>query len=178
LRELHSNRRAGGRRSESSASPLSPVETALRFLGPRRRFEREVQSHLRSKGFSKDEIVAAIERVRELGVLNDPETARAWLKDRLRFGPKGRSLLQAQLVRSGVAPSIADEALTEVLKENPEIETAVAVLRKMIARGTRSRENRADVLRRRMWSALGRRGFDPETTREAIAQVLGEQEEE
>jgi len=152
------------------------VEIALRFLAPRRRFEREVRAHLRKKGIAKGEIDAAIDRVRELGVLNDPETARAWLKDRLRFGPKGRSLLQAHLVRQGVSPEIADEALREVLQENPEIDTAVAVLRKLTARRTREPEH--DVLRRRMWSALGRRGFDPETTREAIARVLGEQEEE
>jgi len=177
LREPRSNRDVGGRRSESCAFPLSPVEIALRFLGPRRRFEREVRGHLRAKGFSREEIEAAVERVRELGVVNDSETARAWVRDRLRFGPKGRALLQAQLVRQGVAPSIAGEALAEVLKENPEIETAVAVLRKMTARGARSPQD-ANVLRRRMWSALGRRGFDPETAREAIARVLGDQEEE
>jgi regulatory protein len=152
------------------------VEIALRFSASRRRFEREVRAHLRKKGIAKGEIDAAIDRVRELGVLNDAETARAWLKDRLRFGPKGRSLLQTHLLRQGVSPAIADEALREVMQENPEIETAVAVLRKITARRTRDPER--DVLRRRMWSALGRRGFDPETTREAIARVLGEQEEE
>lgn len=176
LREPRSKRDAQGRRSETCAFPLSPVEIALRFLAPRRRFEREVRAHLRQKGIAKNEIEAAIERVRELGVLNDAETARAWVRDRLRFGPKGRSLLQVHLLRQGVAPETADEALREVLQESPEIETAVAILRKMTAR--RTREPEPDVLRRRMWSALGRRGFDPQTAREAIVRVLGEQEEE
>jgi regulatory protein len=153
------------------------VEIALRFLAPRRRFEREVRAHLRKKGFAKNEIEAAIERVKELGVLNDSETARAWVKDRLRFGPKGRALLKTHLLRHGIVPSVAEEALGEVLKESPEIDTAVAVLRKMATRKTRDTDG-ADVLRRRMWSALGRRGFDRETAREAIARVLGDHEEE
>ena len=178
LREPRSKRDSGGRRSETCAFPLSPVEIALRYLAPRRRFEREVRAHLRKKGIAKNEIEAAIERVRELGVLNDPETARAWVKDRLRFGPKGRALLHAQLLRQGVAPAIADEALREVLQESPEIETAMGVLRKMTARRTQDPAGRDDALRRRMWSALGRRGFDRDTAREAIARVLGDHEEE
>ncbi|HET9887578.1 MAG TPA: hypothetical protein VFR10_08695, partial [bacterium] len=86
MREPRSNRDSPGGRGETRALPLSPVEIALRFLATRRRFEREVRAHLRKKGIAKGEIDAAIERVRELAVLNDAETARAWLKDRLRFG--------------------------------------------------------------------------------------------
>jgi regulatory protein len=175
LREHRSTDGSRGRRPERCAFPLSSVEIALRYLAPRRRFERQVRAELRRKGFSREETDAAIARVKELGLIDDAETARAWIKDRLRFGPKGKGLLRAQLLRNGVAPAVADDALDDVLKESPEIETAVAVLKRMASRRGRTSEN---VLRRRMWSALARRGFDRDTTREAIAQVLGEDESE
>lgn len=152
-------------------APPSPVELAIRYLGPRRRFEREVRAHLRKKGVAVGEIDTALERVRELGLVNDAETAEAWVRDRLRFGPKGRAVLRAQLVRNGVEPAVADAALGAVLAETPEIETAGSLAVKLAARGARAEPA---VLRRRLWSALARRGYDAKTVREAVARALGQ----
>ncbi len=153
-----------------NAPPPSPVELAIRHLGPRRRFEREVRAFLRKKGVGREDADAALVRLKELGLVNDAETARAWVRDRLRFGPKGRGLLRVHLLRLGVEPNVADEALGAVLVEAPELETAVALAEKLAGRGGRAEP---EALRRRMWSALARRGFDSKTVREAVARVLG-----
>jgi regulatory protein len=148
------------------------VEIGIRFLARGRRFEREIRTHLRKKGVAAGEIDAAIVRLKELSLVDDAETARAWVRDRLRFAPKGRGLLRAQLLKKGVAREIADEATAGDAEDAAaEIEIAAALARKLAARGSSADPG---ALRRRLWAGLARRGFDPPTCREAIARALGD----
>jgi regulatory protein len=147
------------------------VELGIRFLARGRRFEREVRAHLRKKGVGRAEIDAAIERLKELSLVDDPETARAWVRDRMRFAPKGRGLLRAALLKKGVPRAIADEAVADAGSPASELASAEALVRKLAGRAVR-KDPAAE--RRRLWSALARRGFDPGTAREAIARVLGD----
>lgn len=149
----------------------NPVETAIRFLGSRRRFERDVVTHLRKKGVTSADIEATIARLKELQLLDDAETARAWLTDRVRFGAKGRLVLRAELLRKGVSAAIVEEALGNLSEEVPEVETAARLATKIRSRGGRLTE---EELRRKIYGALARRGFDQTTVREAMARALGD----
>jgi regulatory protein len=148
-----------------------PVEVAIRHLASRRRFEREIRAHLRRKGFRAAEIDGAVLRLRELELLDDDETCRAWIRDRLRFSPRGREHVRSGLVREGVDPARADHVLDEVYPEASEREVAADVLRRAAGRlGSLT----PAVARRKMWSALARRGFGRETCREVIADFFEE----
>ena len=142
-------------------------------MGSRRRFEGDVRAHLRKKGVRPREVDEAVARLGELALLDDEETSRAWIRDRLRFSPKGRELLRAELVRQGVDPDLAAVALDEVYPERAEAGVAADVLRRSAAKYTRLTPA---VARRRMWSGLARRGFARETCREAIADFFEEHE--
>ncbi len=163
------------RRTERGGAPAPahpPVELGIRFLARGRRFEREVRAHLRKKGVARGDIDAAIVRLKELELVDDAEAARAWVRDRLRFAPKGRGLLRAELMKKGVAREIAEEAVASSAGEiAPEIDIAADLARKLAAR---FRSGDPAAVRRKMWSALARRGFDPGTVREALARALGD----
>jgi regulatory protein len=133
-----------------------------------------VRSHLRARGVTGAALEEAVARLAELGALSDFETARAWIRDRLRFSPKGRAALRAELIRQGAEKEAVERALDELVPAEGEVEVAVAALRRAARTLRTVPEN---VARRRMWAALGRRGFDPATVREAIARVLGDTEE-
>jgi regulatory protein len=138
------------------------------------RFEREVQEHLRKRGVSGEELPAALARLRELGAVSDIETSRAWIRDRLRFSPRSRSALRAELLRKGAAEDAVTAALEDLCPADGEVGVAVRALAKTAVLAGRLPEA---VVRRRMWAQLARRGFDPGTVREAIARVLGDTEE-
>lgn len=158
----------------SAAPPASPVEIGLRYIARRLRFESEVRAHLRGRGVRGVPLEQAVARLAELGALSDFETSRAWIRDRLRFSPRARGALRAELLRKGAARDAVERALDEVVPAEGEVEVAVAVARRSVrSLGSVSE----DVARRRLWSALARRGFDPGTVREAIARVLGDHEE-
>ena len=157
-------KRPGG--GAAKGPPPSAVELAVAYVAPRRRFEREVRTHLKRKRVEAGEIGEALVRLRELGLVDDEETSRAWIRDRNRFAPRGRSLLRAELKRHGVDSEIIETALGEELPASSECELALAVLEKGAAKWT---GGPAEVARRRMWGTLGRRGFAPDAVREAIA---------
>lgn len=140
-------------------------------MGSRRRFQGEVRAHLRKKGVRPREIDEAVARLAELALVDDEETSRAWIRDRLRFSPKGRALLRAELVRQGVNPDLAAVALDEIYPERSEPGVAAGVLRRSAAKYARLAPA---VARRRMWSGLARRGFGQEACREAIADFFEE----
>lgn len=152
-----------------SSPPPTPVELGIRYIARRLRFESEVASHLRGKGVRGRELEETLARLRELGMLSDFETCRAWVRDRLTFSPRSRSALRAELRAKKAGEAAAEQALEELCPAGSEVETATRALQRS---ARRFRELPEPVARRRMWGLLGRRGFDPETTREAIARVL------
>jgi regulatory protein len=149
------------------------VELGIRYIARRLRFESEVRAHLRAKGVRGAELEEAVARLRELGMLSDLETCRAWIRDRLRFSPRSRAALRVQLKRKGAGGDAIDAALDDAFPAAGETELAVEVLKRAM-RGGRSLPE--PVQRRRLWAALARRGFDREVTREAVARVLGDRE--
>lgn len=148
---------------------------AIRWLGGRRRFEREVRSWLRGSGIAAAAVDEAVGRLKELGLLDDAETCRAFLRDRVRFAPKGRALLLAEMTRKGAAGPVAEAALAEVLPAEAEADVASDWLRRSLRKWQSLPEG---IARRRMWSALARRGFPREAARAAIVRVAGERAED
>jgi regulatory protein len=147
------------------------VEIAIRWLGGRRRFEREVRAYLRASGYAAAAESEAVGRLKELGLLDDAETCRAFLRDRVRFAPKGRALLLAELMRKGVKAEVAEAALSEVFPPEAEADVASDWLLRSLRKWQSLPEG---IARRRMWSALARRGFPREAARAALVRVAGE----
>ncbi|MBN2658020.1 MAG: RecX family transcriptional regulator [Spirochaetales bacterium] len=79
---------------------------------------------LRKKGFSASVSRQAVDRVIELGLLDDERFATFWLESRLRQHPEGQTLLYQGLLSRGVTPESAKAALNSVLSEE-EIQNAV-----------------------------------------------------
>jgi regulatory protein len=173
-RKADRRRRAKDGGGAAAAPPPSPVELGIRYIARRLRFESEVRTHLRGKGVHGAELEEAVGRLQELGMLSDFETCRAWIRDKIRFSPRSRMALRVQLKRKGAGEAAIDAALEEAFPAGGEVELAVDVLKRSV-RAVRSLPE--PVRRRRLWSALARRGFDREVTREAVARVLGDTEE-
>lgn len=167
-------RRAKDGGGAAAAPPSSPVELGIRYIARRLRFESEVRSHLRGRGVRGAELEEALGRLRELGMLSDFETCRAWIRDKVRFSPRSRMALRMQLKGKGAREEAIDAALEDAFPAGGEVELAVDVLRRSVRAAGSLPE---PVRRRRMWAALARRGFDREVTREAVARVLGDREE-
>ncbi len=131
--------------------PLA-MTRALNVLGYRARAEGELWERLERAGYADGTVEAVVERLRELGYLDDEEFARNAAREKARrYGPR-RILID--LKRSGVDEEVAREAVDEEFAGNDEMEAASAAARRRYNTGERS-----DALARRVYGFLARRGY-------------------
>jgi regulatory protein len=163
------------------------LEAAARFLEVRPRSIDEVRRRLREAGYRLDLGDAAIERLVDLGMLDDDAFARAWVESRDRARPRGERALRSELRRKGVADSIAAEVLGERAARfaggaarddgEPRAEGAdEAAAARLLARRGGAAAREADPRRRRAkaYSLLARNGFDPDVAGRAVSAWLAD----
>lgn len=122
----------------------------------------------------------AVERLTELGYLDDLAFARWWLEQRDRHAPRGRRMIEAELRQHGVPRDVVaqldDSELEETRTDADELpgterDRARAALDRHL-RGRPLPDDAGEL--RRLGMFLVRRGFDPETARSAIREFAAE----
>lgn len=119
-------RRRGGRgtRDESSSSGEDPAQQAreicLRLLTVRPRTRVELQQALLRKGIEEDVAESVLNRLDEVGLVDDAAFAEVWVRSRHNHQGLGRRALATELRRKGVADDTSAEALATVDAEAEE----------------------------------------------------------
>ena len=151
--------------------PSVVLDAALRFLEPRQRSVGEVRRRLTRVGYREDLVTAAIERLTELGMLDDAAFARAWTESRDRVRPRGSRALMSELTRKGIDRQTADQTLSDREADHPGADAAAA--EKLLDRNARSLARVVDprARRQRAYALLARNGFDPETAATASRSI-------
>jgi regulatory protein len=134
--------------------------TALNLLARRPRAEKELATGLRQRGYGAAAIQTAVERMRELGYLDDADFARRWVASRAGVSPRGGRLMELELRQKGVAQDVAREAVDEADLDDLSAARAVAETRLR-----RLADLDEPTRRRRLSAFLARRGFSPEVIR-------------
>ena len=93
--------------------PAVVLDAAARFLEVRPRSVDEVRRRLRDAGYRAELVDGAIERLTDLGMLDDEAFARAWVESRDRARPRGERALRSELRRKGVVDAIVTDVLGE-----------------------------------------------------------------
>ena len=144
------------------------MDAAWRFLSFRPRSEAEVRRRLMRR-FPPELVERLITALLGMNYVNDEEFALRWRKHRERFHPRGRRMLQRELVRFGVAREVVDQAL-EGLDEGQDAYRAVSKLApKLISRGCSQEE-----LQHRLYPYLQRRGFGYPVARDTVNRLWQE----
>jgi len=166
--------------------PAVVLEAAARFLEVRSRSVAEVRRRLTGAGYRADLVEGAIERMTELGMLDDEAFARAWVESRDRARPRGERAIREELRLKGVDRTSIDLVLAERREAVAEDGLGSArdddgassspdriAAERLIARHRRSLDRILDPRQRRQraYALLARNGFDPEICREVAAVV-------
>ena len=156
--------------------PAVVLEAALRFLEVRARSVAEVRRRLTSAGYRPELVQAAIDRLSDLGVLDDESFARAWVESRDRARPRGERALRQELALKGVERAVSDEILEERREAGEGSEIDLEAARRLLARNARGLARVADprVRRQRAYALLARNGFDPDVCRAASAELIAD----
>ena len=143
---------------------------ALRKLTAKACTRHELDQALQAKNVPEGVIDGVLDRLQEVGLVDDASFAVDWVTSRQQRRHLSRRLLRRELQAKGVEPSHIDRALDRV-DRNAELTSARDLVeRKRAAMNGLSR----DVQYRRLAGILGRRGFDAGITTQVLADVLGE----
>jgi regulatory protein len=143
------------------------MSRALHFLGYRARSRKEVRDRLRRYGYGEETVEGILERLEELGYLDDEEFARAAAREKARrYGPRR---VGAELRRSGVDPELAQEVVEGEFAERSELEEARSQAARRYNRGG------SDAEARRVYGFLTRRGYSAEVCAEVAREYRGAQ---
>jgi regulatory protein len=151
------------------------MEIAARFLATRPRTRREVERRLQRAATSDEVTQATLQRLEQLGYLDDAAFVRWWGEQRDRHSPRGRRMVEAELRARGVGREAIDafreawddpdRAPGDELLPGTDAERAAAALDRHL-RGRSLPEDPKALQRVGMF--LMRRGFDGETVRATL----------
>jgi regulatory protein len=142
-------------------------DAAVRYLARRPHSIGEISAKLRRKQFDDEIIAHAIQRLQDLGYVDDLEFARFWVRDRTTFRPRGPQALRAELRQKYVPHAIIDEVVAEI----DMMDAARRVAQKKAA-SLRGRDRQ--TFRRRLGGYLSRRGFTYETVNMVVNELIDE----
>ena len=137
------------------------LELVAGALGRKERTVAEMRAWLRSRGCAQSETEGAIERLVEIGELDDARFARRFAEDKRELRGWGSDRIAEALEARGVGPrEIAAALATE--DEGAQVERAASLL---VARGAPLGDEAA---RGRALAFLVRRGYGSEVAYEAV----------
>jgi regulatory protein len=170
----------GGRRKSALDPPdgARAMEIAVGYLGTRPRTRWETERRLRRAGAADPVIVQTVDRLTELGYLDDAAFAR-WLgEQRDRHAPRGSRMIEAELRQHGVPGDVieayrAEHAAPERRPEDDAVPASEAErAADALARHLRGRPLPTDAKAlQRVGMFLVRRGFDPDTVRATLREA-------
>jgi regulatory protein len=177
-RTSHAERR---QRKAEVDDPAIVLEAAARFLEVRARSVAEVRRRLTGAGYDPGLVDGAIDRLLDLGLLDDETFARAWVESRDRARPRGERAIRQELGLKGVDRVTVDLVLAErreAVAGIPDDDGGVVsadrtAAERLLASNARSLGRVADPRQRRQraYALLARNGFDPDVCRSAAALV-------
>jgi len=148
------------------------MRVAMNRLNRRALSRRELDRKLREKDHDEAVRQRVLDRLEELGLLDDEAYGRALLREMQRGRPAGPRLMQQKLYQKGLDRKLIDRLVTEAASDTSEqIERATQLARK---RGAAMASLDAPTRNRRLYSLLARRGFESQVIQSAMEAVAAE----
>ena len=126
----------------------------IKYLARREHSRYELYKKLNRKDYNRSNINQILDELEDKDYINDERFARSWIKSRLRLKPRGPRLIKKELAQKGVAKSLQDRLIFELVSEEKELEMAEKLSRKWL-RKKRDKEN----LDKKLYRYLSNKGF-------------------
>lgn len=155
------------------------MERMYRLLSVRQRSEKEIRNYLRNLSFKRqtkdqEEISEAaiellVERLKQKGLINDLEFAKAWVEARRKSKQKGSRALKAELFQKGINKEVVEEAVSLKSLALSEEELAKQALEKKTGPW---KNLELEHSKKKAIEFLMRRGFEYEVARDVVENLV------
>lgn len=165
-----SGRRRGPRADQDPATRAR--EICLHQLAARPRSRNELAGKLRRSGVDEDVAEAVLNRLTEVGLIDDAAFASMVVSSARTGRGLGRRGLAHELSRRGVDAEVSAAALADVDDDSEEASARALVARRLPSLAAAAPPVRA----RRLAALLARKGYSGDVARNVLNEMLGETE--
>lgn len=144
---------------------------SLKYLSLRQRSEKEIVEYLKKKKAPEDIVQKIVSKLKEHRFLNDALFAKLWVESRNRTKPRSEWLLSRELEQKGVAKSVIKKLFENTRSKDNDLSFAKQALERRI---TKYKGLPRNEIYQKLGGFLARRGFDWETCKRAIDDLLKE----
>lgn len=142
-------------------------QQAMLFLSYRARSEKEIRQNLQKHEVPEEVIEQTLEKLREGGLANDNQFARAWVENRNTFRPRSRRALTMELRQKGLDDETVQSAVSGVDEEALAYESATK-------RAGRLKGQEWSEFRKKLSEYLARRGFPYSVIAPVVTKIWNE----
>lgn len=162
--------------SEKPAEPKREEQArdvCLRLLTVRARTRAELEAALTKRGYPDDVSARVLDRLVDVGLLDDAAFAEQWVRTRRANAGKGKRALAAELRTKGVDPELIAETLDSVDAGEWRVRAEELVATKL------RREKLDDEVKvtRRLVAMLARRGYHQGMALDVVSTQLAQERE-
>lgn len=143
-------------------------QQAMLFLSYRARSESEIRQNLHKHEIPEEVVEETLERLRQDGLANDGQFARAWVENRSVFRPRSRRMMAMELKQKG----LNEEAVTSALEDVNDEALAYEAAQK---RAPRFKSLEWIEFRKKLSEFLARRGFPYSVIAPVVTRIWNEQ---
>lgn len=138
------------------ADPLSVAKNiALRQLSMAPKSRRQLEEKLATKGVTPEITKICLDRLTEVGLIDDLAYAGMFVRSRCITKKVSRSVLKMELRKKGITDEFIEEVLTQI-SDDDEYQMAS----ELVAKKLRSMRNlEREVMQRRLFGLLARKGY-------------------
>jgi len=162
----------------SKSAELSREEQAralcLRLLTARAHTRAELEGQLAKRGYPDDVSASVLDRLADVGLIDDADFAEQWVRSRRVNAGKGKRALAAELRTKGVDNEVITAALSDI-DAGAERERAEQLVNDKLRR-ERNTEDEAK-LTRRLVGMLARRGYSQTMAFDVVKVALANEHE-
>lgn len=138
------------------------------YLAEAPRTAHQIKDRLMSRGAPEEVAEAVVDRLAELGYVNDEQFAESWVRSRQRSRGLAKGAIKRELITKGIDKETADAAVEDVADED-EYERAKTLALKKV-KSMRGLDKQ--VATRRLVGMLGRKGYPPGIAFAVVKDVL------
>ncbi|CRZ14913.1 recombination regulator RecX [Mycolicibacterium neworleansense] len=171
---------SGRPEGEQAQDPRKREEQAknvcLRLLTVRARTRAELTEQLTKRGYEDDLSAKVLNRLAEVGLIDDEDFAEQWVRSRHANAGKGKRALAVELRKKGVDNDVIESALAD-LDPAAERQRAEQLVRDKLRR-ERLTDDDGDVkVTRRLVGMLARRGYNQSMAFDVVSVELASERE-
>lgn len=161
----------GAGATDPPADPVSAARTVcLNLLTVRARSRAELADELARRDVPDETAATVLDRLVEVGLLDDAAFAEQWIRSRHRHRGLGRRVLADELRRKGVDRSTATTALAEIGRDDERVRADELVRRRLPSLARVDTTTAA----RRLVGMLARKGYDAGLAHDVVRTAMAD----